>query len=155
MALRFSTQLKNDLLDSTGISASLDQGVIEIYSGVQPASADDPVTGVLLGRVQTDPNATFTEGVKDGVGISFDAASNGVLSKNGAETWQFKGIAAGTAGWFRFRGNAADAGGSSTVLPRVDGTIARTGGDLNLNVLSIAVDSINTIDVFQISMSGN
>lgn len=157
MALRFSTGLKNALLGESGIDTGANglrgvfkDGVINVYSGAQPASADDAVTGTLLGTVTVD-GAAFTPGSPTG-GLEFGAPASGVVAKSVAETWKFTGLAAGTAGWFRFVGNALDGGASSTSLPRIDGSIARTGGDLNLSNTTIAVGAPTTIDVFQLTM---
>ena len=51
MALRFSTALRSAVIGTVGMAGALSTGIIEIYTGAQPASADDPVAGTLLGRV--------------------------------------------------------------------------------------------------------
>lgn len=153
MALRFSTGLRNAMLDSTGLSAALADGVIHIYTGSQPASADAAVTGTLLGTVTVDGGA-FTPGSPTN-GLEFGTASGGVIAKAPGESWEFTGLADGTAGWFRFVGNAMDDGTSSTTLPRIDGSIAKTGGDLNLSNTAITTGAPNTIDVFQLTMAAN
>lgn len=144
MTVRLSTQLRNNLAGTTGFGATFANGVIEIYSGAQPANADAAVTGTLLGLVTLNSGA-FTPGVSTN-GLTFAAASGGAVSKSGV--WSFNGIAAGTAGWFRLKGNATDAGGVSTTLPRLDGSIAVSGADLNLSNIVIAVSAPNTIDTF-------
>ena len=144
MALRLSTKLRDNLAGTTGFASTFANGVIEIYSGAQPATADSAVTGTLLGTVTLNSGA-FTPGVATN-GLTFAAASGGAVSKSGV--WSFNGIAAGTAGWFRLKGNATDAGGVSTTLPRLDGSIAVSGADLNLSNIVIAVSAPNTIDTF-------
>jgi hypothetical protein len=144
MTVRLSTQLRTNLAGGTGFAATFANGVIDIYSGTQPATADDAVTGTLLGVVTLNSGA-FTDGVATN-GLTFAAASSGSVSKSGV--WSFNGIAAGTAGWFRFRGNAADTGLATTTLPRLDGSIAVSGADLNLSNISIAVGAPTTLDSF-------
>ena len=144
MTIRLSTGLRDNLAGTTGFAATFANGVIEIYTGAQPATADAAVTGTLLGTVTLNSGA-FTPGVATN-GLTFAAASGGAVSKSGV--WSFSGIAAGTAGWFRLKGNAVDAGGVSTVLPRMDGSIAVSGADMNLSNIAIAVSSPNTIDAF-------
>lgn len=144
MTLRLSTGLRNSLAGTTGFAGTLATGVIDIYSGSQPLTADAAVTGTLLGTVTLNSGA-FTPGSPTN-GLTFAAAASGAVSKSGV--WSFVGVAAGTAGWFRFRGNAADAGALSTVLPRLDGSIATSGADLNLSNISIAVSTPVTIDTF-------
>lgn len=144
MTVRLSTKLRDNLAGTTGFAATFANGIIEIYSGAQPATADSAVTGTLLGTV-TLASGAFTPGVSTN-GLTFAAASGGAVSKSGV--WSFNGIAAGTAGWFRLKGNAVDAGGISTVLPRLDGSIAVSGADMNLSNITIAIGAPNTIDSF-------
>lgn len=144
MTVRLSTGLRTNLAGSTGFASTFANGVIEIYTGVQPASADSAVTGTLLGTV-TLASGAFTPGSPTN-GLTFGAAADGSVSKSG--TWSFNGVAAGTAGWFRLKGNAVDAGGASTTLPRLDGSIAVAGGDMSLSNTTIAVGAPSTIDSF-------
>lgn len=148
--LRFSTGLRNGILNATGIKEAMADGVIRIYSGAQPLSADSAATGTLLLEVTVDAGA-FTHGSPDN-GLEFDAPSEGVLSKAAAENWRGTGLATGVAGWFRFCANPLDSGGASTTLARIDGSVGRSGADLNLSNINIAAGVPNTIDVFQISM---
>lgn len=150
MTIKLSTGLRDAMTGTGGGFATVfANGVIEIYSGSQPATADSAVTGTLLGTVTTNGGA-FTPGSPTN-GLTWAAAANGGVTKS-ASLWQFNGVAAGTAGWFRLKGNAADAGGASTTLPRMDGSVANSGGDLNLSNTSIAIGSPNTIDVFQFTL---
>lgn len=150
MSLRFSTGLRNAALDSQGIRAALANGVIRIYSGAQPASANNAVQGTLLMEITVDGGA-FNHG-SPANGLNFDAAVSALLAKAAAETWRGTGLADGLAGWFRFSGNALDDGSASTTLPRIDGTVAKTGGDLAVSNPNIVTGAPNTVDTFQISM---
>jgi hypothetical protein len=149
MTIRLSTGLRNAMVGTTGLAAVFANGVIEIYSGAQPASADAAPTGTLLGVVTRDGGA-FTPGSPTN-GLTWAAAANGSVTKS-TDNWQFIGLAAGTAGWYRLKGNAVDAGALSTTLPRLDGSIANSGGDMNLSNTSIAVGSPNTVDVFSLTL---
>ena len=144
MTVRLSTQLRTNLAGSTGFAATFANGVIEIRTGSQPVTADAAVTGTLLGTVTLNSGA-FADGVATN-GLTFAAAAAGAVSKSGV--WSFNGIAVGVAGWFRLRGNAADAGGVSTVLPRLDGSVATSGADLNLSNISIVIGGPSTVDTF-------
>lgn len=144
MTIRLSTGLRTNLAGSTGFAATFANGVMEIYSGTQPATADAAVTGTLLGTVTLNSGA-FTPGSPTN-GLTFAAASGGSVSKSGV--WSFNGISVGVAGYFRLKGNAVDAGALSTVLPRLDGSVAVSGADLNLSNISIAIGAPNTIDTF-------
>lgn len=147
MTVKHSTGLRNSLAGPKGFGATFDKGVIYIYSGPQPLSADNAVSGTLLGIVTKD-GAAFAFGSPDN-GLSFDAPAGGVVAKAAADNWKFTGLAAGTAGWFRLMGNASDNLGNSTALPRLDGSIGTSGADLNLSNIAVAVGAPNTIDVFQ------
>lgn len=146
MAWRVSTKLLNEMFNA--IKTQLENGSIEIYSGSQPATANDAVTGTLLGRVTLNGGA-WSPGVATN-GLEFDAAAARQMSKAAAETWQFVGIASGTAGWFRFRGNAADAGAADALeaLPRIDGRIANAGAEMNMSNLNVVIGGVTTIDSF-------
>lgn len=145
MALRFSTGLRNATIGIIGMAGALANGVIEIYTGAQPASANDPVTGTLLGTVTTN-GAVFTPGSPTN-GLTFAAAANGAVAKS-ASNWQFSGLANGTAGWFRFKANAVDAGALSTTHVRLDGSIATSGGDMTIGNINVTVGAPNTVDQF-------
>ena len=142
--IRLSTALRNNLCGSTGFAATFANGIIEVRTGTQPATADAAATGTLLGTV-TLASGAFTPGTATN-GLTFAAASAGSVSKSG--TWSFNGVAAGTAGWFRLKGNALDNDLLSTTLPRLDGSIAVSGADMNLSNISIAVSAPTTVDSF-------
>jgi len=141
------------MLGSTGLDAALANGTIYIYSGAQPATADSAAAGVLLGQVTVDALA-FTHGVATN-GINFDNAAAGSIAKAVSENWKFNGITSGTAGWFRFAGNPNDDGTSSTTLSRIDGSVAKTGGDMTLSNTAIVGGAPSTVDVFQLTMAAN
>jgi hypothetical protein len=63
MALKASTGLRNYLANVGSLKAALNDGIINIYSGSAPASADDPPTGVLLLKLTKD-GAAVTGGTK-------------------------------------------------------------------------------------------
>lgn len=149
MSFRMSTALKNAMLNA--VKTTLANGVIYVYSGSQPATGDAAPTGTLLGTVTVGAGA-FTPGVVTN-GLEFDAAASNVLSKAAAETWQFIGVATGTAGWFRFVANAADSGAADAVAayPRIDGRISTSGAEMNLSNLSIVIGATTTVDSFSIT----
>lgn len=153
MALNFSTGLRNAMLDSTGLRTALAAGVINIYSGPQPSSADDPIQGTFLAQVTVD-SLPWNPGSPDN-GLNLDVPVNGVIAKVAAENWSFKGASDGVAGWFRFVGNAPDDGSASTTLPRIDGSVGTYGADLNLSNTNIVTGAPATIDVFQLTMLEN
>jgi hypothetical protein len=48
MALRLSTAIRNHILNGGSLKTALKGGVLKLYTGSQPASADDAPTGTLL-----------------------------------------------------------------------------------------------------------
>lgn len=125
-------------------------GVLRIYSGAQPTSPDAAVSGTLLLEISESAGA-FVAGAFDN-GLEFGDAADGAISKASGETWQDTGIAAGTAGWFRFVGNPTDDGSASTSLPRLDGSVGTSGADLNMSSTSITVGATYTIDSFTLTL---
>lgn len=146
MTIKHSTGLRTNMVGTTGFGTTFDRGVIHIYSGPQPVSADAPVTGTLLGVV-TESAGAFSFGSATN-GLQFEPAAAGEVAKKTAQEWKFKGLANGTAGWFRLMGNASDALGTSTTSPRLDGNIGTSGADLNLSNIAVTTNTPCTIDVF-------
>lgn len=148
--LKMSTKLKNSMLEA--IRTQLATGAIYIYSGSQPATADAAPTGTLLG-IATVGAGSWTAVSNLTNGLDFAAASAGTLTKSGSETWQFVGIADGTAGWFRHvSGVAADSLTTDTnVYPRIDGRISTSGAEMSLSNLSIVTGATTTIDAYSIA----
>lgn len=155
MAARFSSGLKAQILNAfrgaVTAANSLEHGAIDIYSGAQPANADSPASGTLL-LIATVGSGPFTPGSALN-GLDFAAPVDGVLSKDPAEVWSGVGVADGTAGWFRFRGNAVDGGGASNTLPRLDGRIGLpgSGAEMILSNLNVTTGATTTIDSLSIA----
>lgn len=153
MALKFSTGLKNQMLNSirgaVTTTASLEHGCLWIYSGTQPATADAAATGTALLKITVSSGA-FVHGSATN-GLDFDAAAAGVLSKAVAESWSGLGLADGTAGWFRYVGNPEDILGISTTLPRIDGRVSTSGAEMTLSTLSVVTGATVSVDSFTMS----
>jgi len=152
MAYRMSTKLKNEMFNA--IRTHLSKGAIYVYTGSQPASGDSAPTGTLLG-ISTVGAAAWTAVSSNTNGLTFAAAAAGVLSKTGAETWQFVGIADGTAGWFRFVTGVTLADDlaldAAEEHPRIDGRISTSGAELNLSSTNIVTGGTVTIDSMTIT----
>jgi len=145
MTIRASTGLKNAMLGTVGLKGATANGVLRIYSGAQPASADAAVIGTLLMEVTLDGGA-FSHGSPTN-GLNWDTPVNGTTSKPVADTWKGTGIAAGVAGWGRYYSNPLDDGSSSTSLARVDMSVGKGTGDLQLSNVNVAVAAPITVDV--------
>jgi hypothetical protein len=124
-------------------------GILRIYSGGQPANADTAYSGTMLCEFTVSSGA-WVAGSEDN-GIEFGDETDGYLEKCDGEVWSGVADATGTAGWFRFYANATDAGGASTTLPRIDGSISTSGADLNMASTSITATNTYTIDSFKLT----
>lgn len=254
MALRLSTGLRNYLNEFGGVKQALNNGKIYIYSGAQPATADDAATGTLLAiiskssgaiteEVQSVGSVALTGGASGSVdtitvngiailpaavpfntslgqtaidiaaaindnpknllfiasvstntvnitaklglgslpngwvvastattitktdsnmaggvtavnGLTFGDAASGTLVKNPLETWTGVGLAAGTAGWFRYEGALVDTEASDTAgaFNRLDGNIATSGANLNMSSTTVAIGATQTISTFSLTV---
>jgi hypothetical protein len=149
--INISTGAKTMLLTTGSLNSIFTTGCIWVYSGAKPATADDAVTGTLLGQITKDGAAWSAGAATNGLTFTSPAVL-GVLSKS-SDTWKLKGSAIGTVGWARFVGNAADAGSSSTSLPRMDFDVGTTSGVLQLTSTATSVGSLTTIDTFTIALA--
>lgn len=125
--------------------------MLKIYTGSQPASADSAVTGTELIPV-TLASGAFVAGASAN-GINFGQVADAELHKGFVadgiteEVWSGVAIASGTAGWFRIYGNASIATGAvGATYPRVDGTIATSGSQMNMANTTITIGGTTTID---------
>ena len=113
MALRLSTGLRNMLLGTASFKTIMQNGVIRIFPGVQPASADDGEGASPLLEITVSSGA-FTPGAAAN-GINFAAPAAGACAKASGEVWSGAATTSGTAGWFRFYANDRTAGATTTI----------------------------------------
>lgn len=145
MAIKISTGLRNGLLDSASLKGLLDGGVINIYQGDEPASADSaiPEAAQLLCTVSLDST---------GDGINFDInAVDGVLSKAPAEVWSGVNAASGTAQFYRHV-QPSDTGVASDTEVRVQGNIGTFGTDMEISSTTLTEGAVQTVDHYSIAM---
>ena len=129
------------------------RGIIRIYTGAQPTTADLAATGTKLLEITLASGAFVGGAVANG--LEFGAASSGSIAKSSTQTWSGVAVATGTAGWFRLYGNAADEAVTpaiSTTLPRLDGAIATSGAQLNMSSTAITLGATTTIDTFTVTL---
>jgi hypothetical protein len=125
--------------NATGVS--IDNYILEIRSGAQPATADLAPTGTVLASMTLPADS-----------MAATASPGATTAKAG--TWQDASADAnGTAGWFRIRA-AGDALTTNNTDRRIDGACTATGGggELELQNLSIAVGqqiTVNTVTYTQ------
>jgi hypothetical protein len=153
MAERLSTGLANYINQTGSLKGALANGIISVYSGTQPTTADSAETGTLLLEFTVDAGA-FTPGVATN-GLNMGASSEGVLAKS-AEVWKGVGLAAAgssgtTAGYYRFYANAKVTGASTTAV-RMDGSIGTTTiSELQMVNPLIVTGATSTIETYNIT----
>jgi hypothetical protein len=130
------------------LSQIYDTGVIDLYDGVAPTDANDAITTqTLIGRFTLN-GAAFTEGTATN-GLVFDtpiisgtgSTKTSALPKPLLALWAVvAGTLSGTktATFARLRGNAADNGSLSTVLPRIQLSVSDAAGTGELKLSSTA-----------------
>ncbi|QLA17701.1 hypothetical protein [Desulfolutivibrio sulfoxidireducens] len=148
MALRLSTGLRDKLLGEGSFKEIMADGVVRIFPGTQPTSADDAEGATQLVQI-TLASGTFTAGAADN-GLEFGTASGGILAKSSGEVWSGVASVTGTAGWFRFYANDLTTG-ASTTQARFDGSISTSGAQLNMSSTAITAGATTTIDSFTIT----
>jgi hypothetical protein len=149
MALRLSTGLRNLLLGTSSLKTILQNGVIRIFPGVQPSSADDAEGATHLIEITVSSGA-FTPGSAAN-GLNFAAPSNGQAAKSASEVWSGVASATGTAGWFRFYANDRTTG-ADTTHARFDGSVSTSGAQINMSSTALTAGATTTIDSFVVTM---
>jgi hypothetical protein len=128
--------------------------VMRIYSGSQPATAEDAEQGTLLNEITS--GTPFVSGSPEN-GLNFgEQASNATLGKKPGEIWSGIAVNTGTAGHFRVYPNdvnnhtGADGGTESKI--RFDGAIATSGAQLNMSNTAITAGGTTTIDSVAVAL---
>lgn len=144
MALKYSTALRQGLAVSGSLRSLLNGGLLRIYAGTVPASADSDLgTAVLLNEMSaggTGTPLTFEE-----------TAPSGVLTKSIVENWTGNNVADGTPSFFRFI-QPADTGTASTSEVRLQGTCGAVGNDLIITQLPLSSGQPLTLELFQLTV---
>ena len=139
MAIRLSTGARNALVgtDGKGFGELFNNGVMDIFTGAQPSSADAVETGTKLARISSTSGTAAEDGLK------FGTTGSGVLTI-GTPAWTGLVLVDGVAGWFRFYGSGGVAGTSNTAI-RFDGAVGISGSDLDLTHTNLTKDATLTI----------
>lgn len=146
-----------DAINRNGIMEATVSGAVVTLKG-RPGTGvtTAAVTGTLTTVTATYVNmGSGVTGIAPVNGLVLSAPAAGVVSKPTTAVWGFNGVAAGTAGWFRFySSDTGDAGGLISAAPyysRMDGSVAVSGADLNLSNIAVAVGAPTTIDTFTVT----
>lgn len=144
-------------INRNGIFEATVSGAVVTIKGRPGTGATTAAVTATLTTV-TASYANMSGGVANANGLILASPSAGVISKpsTAIQTWSGVGVAAGTAGWFRFfPSDTADSGAIVTAAPyycRMDGSVAVSGGDMGLSNLTVAIGSPNTVDSFSCTM---
>lgn len=118
MATRVPDAVRNAMVDAVvdRLDAGAAAGKVRIYTGAQPADADDAASGTLLVEIPL-PDPAF------GAAAAGSAAANAIAAAAATQ--------AGNAGWFR----ALDSDNNKVL----DGSVTATGGggDMELNTVAL------------------
>lgn len=130
-----------------GYTASAAGAVVTIAA--KPGAGSGP-NGFVVAGTLTTLTATYANmagGVDPVNGLQFAASSGGAASKLAAQVWSGLNLASGTAGWFRQYGAFADGGAldSTAQFLRVDGAVATSGGEMNLNSTAFTSGATTTV----------
>ncbi|MDO5691115.1 MAG: hypothetical protein Q4G70_01365 [Pseudomonadota bacterium] len=118
--IRLSSALRAALATDYGVARMLQLGHIRVFSGEQPASADDADQGEHLASITQDGNDVYP-GLTAGGLVLVPGPVAGACQNSG--NWVLKVHRSGVAGWWRFYWNSYDGGRATDYTPRVDGTI--------------------------------
>lgn len=114
-----------------------------------PGTGASPNTWVVAttSTTITTTTANMAGGVTQVNGLRFENASAGAVAKRIADTWSGVNAATGTAGWFRQYGSVADSKAidNNAVAIRLDGAIATSGAEMNLNSTAFVSGATTTL----------
>ena len=144
MAIQISSGLRDHLLVTGSFKSAMDGGVIRIYTGAIPASADaDSSALTVLCTISLDATGT---------GITWGSTvTAGILAKNTSEIWRGLIGTTGTATFFRFLA-IADTGTLSTSQKRVQGTVGLAGADLNFSNVNLVSGNYRVIGSLNLTL---
>jgi hypothetical protein len=149
MTIKLSTGLVNAMMGTVGFKGAFANGVIELRSGNQPATADSAATGTLLGIITLNGGA-FTAGVATN-GLNFDAPVDGKVTKPLLDAWSYTGLANGTIGHARVKQNGVDDGSASTTASRMDLSCGASGADMIMDT-AVLIATPAAVDKFEFTL---
>lgn len=158
MTTRTSNATRSAVLNSTGIDEQFNLSFLYIFSGAEPATADEALdmvaTHTELVRISNNSTAT---------GLTFGTATAGVLSKTGAEAWSGVVTLDGfdevtdpaTPVFYRLcaAGDNGRGAANATTGYRIQGTVGGpgSGADLVLGAATLSVSATQAVNAYEIT----
>lgn len=127
MPLRLSNETRHAMLGALPPSGA----TLRIYTGSQPASANDAATGTLL--LEFDST----------VHLSTPPSGGQVQLDSAYAPYQATAVASGTAGWARLTFSGGE---------RIDGQVATSGAPFNISATSISSGDLIVLQSLVISL---
>lgn len=155
MSLKISVATANAAANSIGLKEQFDNGLLIIFSGPVPDTADE-----ALDLVTEHTELVVISDNDTGDGLDFAAPSGGVLGKSGGQTWTgtvaFDGFEDGetdlTPTFYRFCADGDNGRGAAdgSTGYRVQGTVGgpNSGADLQLGANDLTNGNLQPIGAF-------
>ena len=125
MTIRFNTAMRDAMVNA--LTYAIGGRTLSIYTGSQPATANDAATGTKLVDIMIN---------------GFNAPVTGSATLNTSTPNTGTAVATGTAGWGRIVGGAGE---------RIDGTVGTSGTDFTINSTSITNGATVTLTAMTVT----
>ena len=125
MTIRFNTAMRDVM--ASALTGAISGYTLSIYTGSQPATANDAATGTKLVDITIN-------------GFNTPATGSATLDTSTPNTGT--AVATGTAGWGRIVGGAGE---------RIDGTVGTSGTDFTINSTSITNGATVTLTAMTVT----
>ena len=125
MTIRFNTAMRDAMV--TALTGAIGGYTLSIYTGSQPAAANDAATGTKLVDIMIN---------------GFNTPANGSATLNTSTPNTGTAVATGTAGWGRIVGGTGE---------RIDGTVGTSGTDFTINSTSITNGATVTLTAMTVT----
>jgi hypothetical protein len=144
MTVKLSTGFRVGQAITSSMKVLLDGGLVRIYSGTVPETADAALGGATLLCEISDGGT--------GDPLNWEAtAPGGVLSKAVSENWTGNNVLGGTPTFFRYV-KVADTGDASTTAVRIQGTAGALGSDMYISTLPLVLAAPQSFSLFQLAI---
>ena len=125
MTIRFNTAMRDAMVSA--LTGAIGGYTLSIYTGSQPAAANDAATGTKLVDIMIN---------------GFNAPVNGSATLETSTPNTGTAVATGTAGWGRIVGGTGE---------RIDGTVGTSGTDFTINSTSITNGATVTLTAMTVT----